>query len=104
MGCETISFEYFLGIGITLVIFKESWKTPILQDKLSVSERYWDISFWVSLSILRGILLESVDLFWFREEIIASISALDVEVFVKGSWQKYGQDIVPGWGQDKVPA
>ena len=33
---ETMSFESFLLIGITLVIFKESGKTPVLKDKLNM--------------------------------------------------------------------
>ena len=82
---ETTSFESFLWIGITLAIFKESGKTPVMKDNLNICARCWDISFWVSLSILSGILLGPVDLLLFREEIIASISALDVGVVVKES-------------------
>ena len=71
---ETISFESFLWKGITSAIFKESRKTPVLKDKLNICTTYWDISFWVSLSISGGILLGPVDLLLFREKIIASIS------------------------------
>ena len=35
------------------------------------------VDFWVSFSILSGMLLRPVDLLLFREEMIASISALD---------------------------
>ena len=65
---------------MTLAIFKESGKTPVLKDKLNISARCSDISFWVSLSFLNGILLGPVDLLLFREEIIASVLALNVEV------------------------
>ena len=67
-------------------VFKESIKTPVLKDKLNVSAKCWDISFWVSLSVfISSILLGPVDLLLFMEEIIASISALDVGVMEKES-------------------
>ena len=71
-----------MGIGITLAIFKESGKTPVLKDKLNISAMCWYIPFRVSL---RGILLGPVDLLLFKEEIIVSVSALDVEVMTKES-------------------
>ena len=71
-----------MGIGITLAIFKESGKSPVLKDKLNISAMCWDIPFLVSLS---GILLGPVDLLLFKEEIIVSVSALDVEVMTKES-------------------
>ena len=77
------NFESFLWIDITLAIFNESGKTHVLKDKLNIGDRCWDISFWVSLSILNGILLGPVDSLLLREEIIASISALDVGAMVK---------------------
>ena len=80
---QTLSFVSFLWIGIILAIFKELGKTPVIKVKLNISSRCWDILFWVSLSFLSGILIELVDLLLFREEIIASISALHVGVMEK---------------------
>ena len=70
-------------IGNTLASF--SRKTSVLKDKLNICATCWDISVsWVSLSILSGMLLGPVDLLLFKKEMIASISALDVGVMVKG--------------------
>ena len=80
---QALSFVSFLWIGIILAIFKELRKTPVIKVKLNISSRCWDILFWVSLSFLSGILIELVDLLLFREEIIASISALHLGVMEK---------------------
>ena len=45
MGVETRSFESFLGIVITFVIFKESGAIPVSKDKLNISTRCLDTSF-----------------------------------------------------------
>ena len=45
MGQETISFQSFLWIGITLVIFKESGSIAVLKAKLNICSRCWDIHF-----------------------------------------------------------
>ena len=49
-----------------------------------------DNSFWVSLGILSGILLGFVDLLLFREEMIASVSTLDLVIKEKESWKSHG--------------
>ena len=49
-----------------------------------------DNSFWVSLDILSGILLGFVDLLLFREEMIASVSTLDLVIKEKESWKSHG--------------
>ena len=56
MGQETISFQSFLWIGITLVIFKESGSIAVLKAKLNICSRCWDTSFWVSFEFWNSIL------------------------------------------------
>ena len=78
---------WIFSVNRNLAIFKDSRKIPVLKDKLNICARCKGIyvSFWVGLSILSDILLGPVALLLFTEEIIASISDLDLGVMVKES-------------------
>ena len=75
---EQISFESFLWIGVTLLIFKIDGKTPDENERLNNSVNWNEISLLSNLRTLVGMLFGPFAFSGLRDEIISDTSVLSV--------------------------
>ena len=82
--------------GITLAIFSTDEKTPDEKDKLNISARWVEISFFHSFRILFGRLFGPVDLSLFSEDVIKFTSCVSAIAISNDSslgwWRKSWND------------
>ena len=83
--------------GITLAIFSMDGNTPDEKDRLNMSARWVEMSFFNSFKILVGRLFGPVDLSLFSEDIIKFTSCASVGVMnnesALGWWRKSWNDL-----------
>ena len=100
-----MSFESFLQIGVTLLVFKIVGKEPVVKESLNKTANWSDISFFINFKILIGILL-GPEAFWeSRAEIIEIISFLSVgerkkDFMLNGrrnSWNSFAEYLIEDW-------
>ena len=65
---------------------KEWGKIPVVNDRLKISVRCFEIWTWRSFNIFVGMILGPVDLLLLRQEIILEISSSVIWLNMMGSW------------------
>ena len=84
--------------GITLAIFSMDGNTPDEKDRLNMSARWAEMSFFNSVKIVVGRLLGPVDLSLFSQDIIKFTSCVSVSVMSNdaalGWWRKSWKDLL----------
>ena len=70
-------------MGITSAVFKRLGHIPEEEERLKISTRFVEMSFFDNFNILVGILFEPEDLLLLREDIMEITSSLSVGVIKK---------------------